>query len=103
MVSASSFSPLWAQPMPGMPGMGWAQRGEKLDAETIKERYDYYKKLYDESKRESKGKGKEGGKGGPGGMGGGGGSGGSVEARIDRLIRELEQLRSEVRGSSSGG
>jgi outer membrane murein-binding lipoprotein Lpp len=103
--------------------------GKKLDPDTIKQRYEFYKKLYDELPRETrKGKGFEAkGKGGPGpkryedrkkkteaapgpmppipfkggagkGPMGAGSSGGSVEARIDRLIRELEQLRSEVRG-----
>lgn len=103
--------------------------GKKLDPDTIRQRYEFYKKLFDElPKTKGKGKGFEGkgpggpkgpgpkgfeGKGkGPGGPKGfgpkgfegkkpgpmGGGPGGSVEARIDRLIRELEQLRSEVRG-----
>jgi hypothetical protein len=94
----------------GGPG-GFGPKGEKaakLDPETIKERYEYYKKLYDESQRESnRGKGKGGPKGGsrpdnmppgkgPGAVGGRGAP--SVEARIDRLIRELEELRSEVKG-----
>ncbi|MBI2806191.1 MAG: hypothetical protein HYX68_14515 [Planctomycetes bacterium] len=43
------------------------------------------------------GKAKGPGKG-PGGFSRGGQGGASVEARIDRLIRELEQLRSEVKG-----
>ncbi len=89
--------------------------GKKLDPDTIRQRYEFYKKLYDEVPK-SKGferKGPGGPKGfgpkgfedkGPGGpkgpmTKGGGGSGSSVEARIDRLIRELDQLRSEVRGS----
>jgi hypothetical protein len=110
---------------PGGKGKGgFGPMGEKgkLDPETIKERYEYYKKLYEESQREAnrgKGKGKGGprggqkpdttppakGKGFPGGSGRpDSSSSSSVEARIDRLIRELEQLRSEVRsGSSSGG
>ncbi|MBM3996544.1 MAG: hypothetical protein FJ303_20685 [Planctomycetes bacterium] len=97
--------------------------GEKLDPKTIRERYEYYKKLFDELPKETrKGKGFEGfGKGfgkwfgkksetkppapEPKGKGKGpatpppatGGPSRSVEARIDALIRELEAIRAEVR------
>ena len=89
---------------------GFEGKGEKLDRETITERYNYYKKLYDELPKESKkGKGFEGkgkGKFGPGkGFEGKKGpmpeppsTSRSVEGRIDALIRELEELRREVRG-----
>ena len=100
----------------------------KMDSDTIKQKYEFYKKLYEESKASKgpggpKGKGRFGpmgfdskkkeaappmpptppGKGkGPFGKGGPGSPGGpgssSVEARLDRLIRELEELRSEVKG-----
>jgi outer membrane murein-binding lipoprotein Lpp len=94
---------------------GFGPKGEKgppkMDADTIKQKYEYYKNLYEESQRGAKrGKGKGGPKGfqkpeptpatpSTKGRGFGGGQGSSsVEARIDRLIRELEQLRSEVKG-----
>jgi hypothetical protein len=98
----------------GFGGKGFEGKkgSEKLDPETVKERYEYYKKLYDElPKEKSKGDGKkgppfEGKKGfpfeGKKGFGGGPGGGGSVEARIDRLIRELEQLRSELNAKKPG-
>ncbi len=52
--------------------------GGKLDPETIKTKYEFYKKLYEESQKEA--------------------ASASVEARIDRLINELQALRKEVRG-----
>jgi hypothetical protein len=78
-------------------GYGWGGFA-KLDPATIKEKYEHYKKLYEESKAEPKGKGKAGFEGrgrGPGR------ESGSVEARLDRLTRELEELRSEIHGSSN--
>ena len=82
--------------------------GAKLDRATITAKYEFYKKLYDNLPRD-KGKGYEAKrKGGYGNRpdakrkGGSGkrpdaSSSRSVEARIDRLIRELEEIRSEVR------
>ncbi|MBI1831661.1 MAG: hypothetical protein HYR84_09450 [Planctomycetes bacterium] len=101
---------------------GKAGFGAKLDPATIREKYEYYKKLYDELPKETKkGKGFEGkgkgkgfdkkkettppapepkgkfGKGAP--MPATGTPPRSVEARIDALMRELEWLRAEVRSS----
>ena len=91
--------------------------GAKLDPATITAKYEFYKKLYDELPH-GKGKGYEAkgkrgfgpkgfeGKKGPGGFNPKGPEGRKgpdssasrgVEARIDRLIRELEEIRSEVR------
>ncbi len=104
----------------GFKGFEGKGPGAKLDPDTIRERYEFYKKLYDElPKSKGKGKGFEGkGKGkktettppapepkfkgkGKGGFGGGtpAAPSRSVESRIDALIRELEALRSEVKGS----
>jgi len=71
----------------------------KLDPATVKEKFEYYKKLYEESKSEPKGKGpRDIGKGREFGKGKGpAGESGSVEARLDRLTRELEELRNEMR------
>jgi hypothetical protein len=82
--------------------------GEKLDAATIKERYEHYKKLYEALPRtagaskagEWKGRGK--GFGSFGGMWGKrpdepAKSSSSIEARLDRLLREVEDLRKEIR------
>jgi hypothetical protein len=93
--------------------------GAKLDPDTIKQKYEFYKDLYEKtSKPATRGKGPGGfGPFGPKGFEGkwkdmsppsyGRGRPGdsrapsrSLEARIDRLIRELEDLRSEVKGSS---
>jgi hypothetical protein len=52
--------------------------GEKLDRATIKAKYEYYKKLYEQSEKQE--------------------SASKVDARIERLIHELEALRDEVRG-----
>jgi hypothetical protein len=85
---------------------------EKLDPETIRERYEYYKNLYDALPKgkgkgfeAKKGKGFDGKKKEPmpepkrkGDTGDAKGGSRSVEARIDALIRELEALRREVRG-----
>jgi outer membrane murein-binding lipoprotein Lpp len=83
----------------------------KLDPDTIKQKFEFYKKLYDELPKE---KGKSASKSYEGRYSSGGygrwrggfdskkgpeGKGGSIEARIDRLIRELEELRSEVKGA----
>jgi hypothetical protein len=103
---------------PGGPGGfgGFGKGPEKLDPDTIKQKYDFYKKLYDELPKE-KGKGYEGKYGFGGRRGGyegwrkafegnkgpeGKGPGGKIEARIDRLIRELEELRSELRNAKGG-
>lgn len=105
----------------GKGGFGGFGKGgpEKLDPDTIKERYEYYKKLYDELPKEKgkgKGKGFEGKGKGPDEKGKGkdgkgkdqgqkgekGPSGGNIEARIDRLIGELEALRSELRNAKGG-
>jgi len=105
------FEPKKEFTKPGVPPADGAKGQGKLDPETIKTRYEFYKKLYDELPK-SKSKGFEG-KGGFGpkgfegkkkepmpstGKGSRGPGTGGVEARIDRLIRELEELRSEVRG-----
>ena len=74
---------------------GFGKGPGKMDPDIIKTKYEFYKKLYGDSKRETArpsaspfGTGK-----GPGGFGGSR----SLEARIDRLIQELEELRKEVR------
>jgi hypothetical protein len=78
--------------------------GEKLGAATIKERYEHYKKLYDALPKSAgektagawKGRGKGGfGFGGPWRKGPDEAS--SIEARLDRLIREVDELRKEIR------
>lgn len=96
------------------------EAGAKLDPATIREKYEYYKKLHDALPKE-KGKGFERPKGfekkgpppferkgppkgfekkgpPPESKGEPRGGDGSLESRIDRLIRELEALRNEVRG-----
>jgi hypothetical protein len=73
----------------GFPGFG---RGG-FDSANVKEKFEYYKKLYEQSKAEPKEK-KEAGKGRERERE----SNNSVEARLDRLTRELEELRREVRG-----
>ena len=53
--------------------------GAKLDRETIKSKYEFYKKLYEESQKQE--------------------AASKYEARIDRLIQELQALREEIRGN----
>jgi hypothetical protein len=86
-------------------GKGMYGKGpEKLDPATIKEKYEYYKKLYDELPK-PKGEGKKGfeGKKFKGGENKGSGSSSSssgsstAEARIDQMIRELQELRGELK------
>jgi hypothetical protein len=79
-----------------------------MDPDTIKEKYEFYKKLYDELPKESakakefppfgKGKGFPGkGKGFEGKKESLAAGPSSVEARLDRLTRELEDLRRELK------
>ena len=111
----------WGRGFGGMDKKGFDKKGDffmkkdgfkkefaKMNPDMIKERYEFYKKLYDELPKE-KAKGPPGPFGGggfgPGGFGGGrpGGFSGpgagpaSIEARLDRLTRELEELRSELK------
>src|ERR1051325_741794 len=81
--------------------------GPKMDPATVTERYEFYKKLYDAlPKEKGKGKGFEGkGKGFEGKFKGFEGKGkekagpgaSSIDARLDRLMREIEDLRKELR------
>ncbi len=104
---------------PGGPG-GFAKGPEKLDPATVKEKYEFYKKLYDAlpaEKGKSTSNGFEGKFGGwRGGFGGGFGRGGiefkkgpetkapsgNIEARLDHLIHELQELRGELKKSKGG-
>jgi hypothetical protein len=100
---------------------GFKKEAGKMDPDTIKERYEFYKKLYDALPKEKAkgtpgggafgtapggfGGGRPGGGFGPGGFGFGGGGpstgsssgSSSIEARLDRLMRELEELRKELK------
>ena len=104
---------------PGFLPFGEKKGFVKMDPDMIKSKYEFYKKLYEDSKKETakpagppfaKGKAGFGPKGFDGkkkeagtptppsvGKGPGDPSRGSVEARIDRLIRELEELRNDVK------
>ena len=94
-------------------GKGMYGKGpEKLDPATIKEKYEYYKKLYDDLPK-PKGEGKKGfegkkfefkfkggenkGSGSSSSSSGSSTTGSSVDARIDQMIRELQELRGELK------
>jgi hypothetical protein len=85
---------------------GFNMESAKLDPDTIKQRYEFYKKLYDELPKEPGSKKKDFPPFGRGFSGRGGYEGkkegaafgpGGVEARLDRLMRELEDLRRELK------
>ena len=88
---------------PGFEKKADPKNKNKMDPDSIKEKYEFYKKLYDESKREkAKPAGPAFGRGFGGWRGAFPGKGPdaparSIEARIDRLILELEELRYELK------
>ena len=76
---------------------GFMKDDAKLDPATIKERYEHYKKLYEALPKGSppgKGRGFER----PGGPGAGSAS---LESRVERMMRELEDLRKELKKKGS--
>lgn len=93
----------------GRGGFGGRGGPDGMSEEVIKERYEFYKKLYEESKSKAKDEAKKSGEQkqgfefkfkfkGPEGKKGSG----EIEARIDRLIRELEEIRSDMKGAKGG-
>jgi len=85
----------------GMPPFGPKGEAAKMSPEIIRTKYEFYKKLYDDLPKE---KGKSdapmSGKGKGKGFGSGFGKGAeanSLEARVDRLMRELEEIRKDLK------